>query len=373
MQVDIGRRDDASIHFDDLVGSERLDFALLQDTQQFHLQVQRHLADFIEKQSTAVGDPELALAALAVRAGIGAGRGAEEFRFNQRIRNGRDVDADEWLVGTRRGVVNGLGQQLLAGAGFTGQQHRHVLPRRPAGKLLGLRNSRGRADIVVEGKPRRARLRQLPFRHAQVAFEPADPGQQRLEAFEMIVEHEADRADDVLVLVLDRHARDDQPLLAEFHDVEQNWFAGLGDAAHQAVRDDFLDRAADRFRGVTKAERRKILLVDIDDAAAAIDGDGAFAQVLQPLEQRLHGARANFLRGADHERVIGHLPEWSFGKRQTKFVSLGDHSPWLLGPVPKNITRPCSAHSRARGNPGQQAPEFAAPGSPLSRGRAGTR
>jgi hypothetical protein len=36
-------------------------------------------------------------------------------------------------------------------------------------------------------------------------------------------------------------------------------------------------------------------------------------------------------------------------------------------------TKACSAHSRARGNPGQQAPEFAAPGSPLSPGRAEMR
>ena len=170
--------------------------------------------------------------------------------------NRGDVDADEGLVGACRRVVDGLGQQFLAGPGFTGQQHRHVLPRRPAGQLLGADDALAVADIVVEGEARRAALRQLPPRDAQLVFEMLHPRDQGLQAFEMVVEHEADRADDVPVLVLDRHARDDELLAAELHDVEQDRLAGLRHAAHQAVGDDLLDRAAERLarRGQGRAK-----------------------------------------------------------------------------------------------------------------------
>ena len=204
-------------------------------------------------------------------------------------------------------VVDGLGQQFLAGAGFAGQQHRHALPRRPAGKFLGPRDAGGLADIIVEGEAgARASCDNCRFAHPQVAFELAHPRDQRLEAVEMIVEHEADGADDVLVLVLDRHPRDDELLAAELHDVEQDRLAGLRHAAHQAVGDDLLDLTTEGLRGVTEAQRGKIFFVDIDDASGAIDRDGAFAEALQPLEQRLHGAGANEVGVADDGLAIGH-------------------------------------------------------------------
>jgi hypothetical protein len=111
-----------------------------------------------------------------------------------------------------------------------------------------------------------------------------DTHDQRFEVFEAVVEHEADRADHLAADVLDRHARDHELFAAEFHDVQQNRLAGFRDAPHQAVGDDLLDRAAQRLACVMEAERGQILLVDIDHAPRAIDGDRAFTQALQPLE-----------------------------------------------------------------------------------------
>jgi hypothetical protein len=122
------------------------------------------------------------------------------------------------------------------------------LTRGAAGKLLGLHNPRGFTDEVVEGETRAARMRQLPLRAAQFAFELLHPRDQGLEAFELVVEHKADRTDDAPVDVLDRDARDHELLLAELHDVEQDWLSRLHHAAHQAVRDNLLNGATDDLR-----------------------------------------------------------------------------------------------------------------------------
>ena len=116
---------------------------------------------------------------------------------------------------------------------------------------------------------------------------------QRLEVLQPVVQHEADRADHVVMVVLDRHAGHDEVLAAELHDVEQDRLAGLRHLPHHAVGDDLLDRAAERLAGIVEAEHREIFVVDVDHAAAAVDGDRALAQALQPLEQRLHGAPMN--------------------------------------------------------------------------------
>ena len=52
--------DDADIHALRAVAAESLEFLFLQDTQQFGLQVERKVADFIEKKRAAVGQFEAA-------------------------------------------------------------------------------------------------------------------------------------------------------------------------------------------------------------------------------------------------------------------------------------------------------------------------
>jgi hypothetical protein len=80
-----GRRGDhPHIALDHVVGAHRFEFLFLQHPQQFALQRQGHVADLVEKQRAALGDLQLAGAALAVGAGKRAGRGAEELGFQQR-------------------------------------------------------------------------------------------------------------------------------------------------------------------------------------------------------------------------------------------------------------------------------------------------
>ncbi|MNG22771.1 hypothetical protein D3C84_1072950 [compost metagenome] len=58
----MGGGNDAYIHLMGLVAAQRSYLALLQYTQQFALQGQLHVADFIQKQGTAVGRVEQARA-----------------------------------------------------------------------------------------------------------------------------------------------------------------------------------------------------------------------------------------------------------------------------------------------------------------------
>ena len=105
---------DASYAADDLV---------FQHTQEFRLQQRGKFADFIEKQRAAVGRLEQALLHL-----LGVGERAffvaEEFGFHQRLGNGGTVDGDERLLLARTFVVDGFGDEVLAGSAFALNQNR---------------------------------------------------------------------------------------------------------------------------------------------------------------------------------------------------------------------------------------------------------
>ncbi|MNG22032.1 hypothetical protein D3C84_1064730 [compost metagenome] len=64
-----------------MIAPQPLHHALLQQTQQFDLDIQAHAFDFIEKQGAAIGELELADAAF-LRAGKGAGLVAEQLAFD---------------------------------------------------------------------------------------------------------------------------------------------------------------------------------------------------------------------------------------------------------------------------------------------------
>ena len=69
-QVAVGGGDQADIHFERFRAAEPLEFALLQDAQQLHLDGGRHVADFVEEQRAFVG--QLEFSGLA-RSGAGEG------------------------------------------------------------------------------------------------------------------------------------------------------------------------------------------------------------------------------------------------------------------------------------------------------------
>ena len=90
------------------------------------LQVERHVADLIEEQRAAIG-----ILDLADRARGGAGKGAffvaEQFRGDQAGAGWRRSSrATNGPMGAAGAVMDGAGQQFLAGAAFAGDQHGFV-------------------------------------------------------------------------------------------------------------------------------------------------------------------------------------------------------------------------------------------------------
>lgn len=63
-EVAVGGGDDANVDVPALGRSDRLDLTLLKSTQKFCLQVDRHIADFVEKERSALRGLEKALLGL---------------------------------------------------------------------------------------------------------------------------------------------------------------------------------------------------------------------------------------------------------------------------------------------------------------------
>ena len=114
-QVDLGRAGLAD--FDELAAFEH--------AQQLGLQLDGHLADLVEEKRPLVGlleQPFLILGGTREAAGTVA----EQFAFEQFLGESRTVDGDERPLRARAGVVDGLRKDLLAGSGFTREQHRGI-------------------------------------------------------------------------------------------------------------------------------------------------------------------------------------------------------------------------------------------------------
>ena len=131
-------------------------------------------------------------------------------------------------------------------------------------------------------------LGQPPTRFGQVGLQFCEFCNERLQRIQLVVQHESDRADHLSQLVLQRHPRDHQRLSAQLHDVQQDRLAAADDFAHQAVRDDLLDFAAERVGDAGESQRRQVFLVDPHDPSLPVHRDGTFAQAVESLEQRLH-------------------------------------------------------------------------------------
>jgi hypothetical protein len=94
----------------------------LQRAQHLGLRREIHVADLVEEQRAAVGLLEEA-ALSPLRASERAALVTEQLALDQLTRDGRAVHFDERRVFARAQPVNGAADQLLASAGFTGDEH----------------------------------------------------------------------------------------------------------------------------------------------------------------------------------------------------------------------------------------------------------
>lgn len=98
-----------------------LNFPSLEDTEEFDLHREGNFPDFVEEDRPLVGHFKAPLAA-----GDGTGKGtplvAEEFGFQKRFRKGSAMDGHKGFLRPRRGVVDGLGEDLLPRSRLTQEQ-----------------------------------------------------------------------------------------------------------------------------------------------------------------------------------------------------------------------------------------------------------
>jgi hypothetical protein len=98
IQVAVGGSDDANIQWQSADTAHAFELTLLQNAQQFGLEVRRELADFVQKDGAAFGRFELALF-LCDGAGERALFVAEELAFEQGFAERGAVDGDERFAG----------------------------------------------------------------------------------------------------------------------------------------------------------------------------------------------------------------------------------------------------------------------------------
>jgi hypothetical protein len=117
------RRDQPGAERDGLVGAERLEDALLQGPEELRLEGQRQIPDLVQQQGPLPRPLEPAHAPL-VSAGERAPGVAEELGFQQLAGQRSAVHRHERLRRPGGVGVNGAGEDLFAGAGLAGDQHR---------------------------------------------------------------------------------------------------------------------------------------------------------------------------------------------------------------------------------------------------------
>ncbi len=131
LQVLVGGGDDAHMCLDGLVAAHAVEMPVRQHTQQARLQVERHVADFIEKERAALGLLEAA-APLGLCAREGAALVAEQLGLQQVLGDGGGVDGHEGAARHGRVLVQRARHQFLARARLARDQHRDLALAEPA-------------------------------------------------------------------------------------------------------------------------------------------------------------------------------------------------------------------------------------------------
>ena len=123
--VDVGRGQNADIHFDHRPAAQARELLVLQDVQQLGLQQRRHLANFVEQDRAFVAQLEFARLGM-VGAGKRAGFVTEQLALQQIGGHGRAIHLQESAMSARRQLVNQPRHYFLAGSAFSQHQYRNI-------------------------------------------------------------------------------------------------------------------------------------------------------------------------------------------------------------------------------------------------------
>ena len=151
LQITMRGGDQPHVGANRLVAPNSLESLVLEDPEDLGLKGKRHIADLVEKQRPAVALLELA-DATAVGAGEGALLMAKKLAFQQVLRDGRTVEREEGRLGPGTMLVDGAGNQFLAGPALASDQHGDILGCDAADRLVHLTHDGGAAqDVAIRG------------------------------------------------------------------------------------------------------------------------------------------------------------------------------------------------------------------------------
>ena len=150
-QVFIGGGDDPHIRGDDAVAAHPHEFLLLQHAQQLDLQRLAHGLNLVQKERAPVGVFEEAQLSALPGAGEGAFVITEQLALQQGVGKRGAVDGHKGKVPAAGGIVNGVGEQLFAGAALAGQEDGRIRGCHSGGDLLGPQNGVALTDDIVKG------------------------------------------------------------------------------------------------------------------------------------------------------------------------------------------------------------------------------
>ena len=122
-EVAVGGGHHPDVHLDGAGAPHPFELHLLEDPEELDLEALGHLGDFVHEQGAVVGQFE---AAFAHGHGVGEGAAlvAEELALQEGFGEGGAVDGDEALVGPGAALVDGPGDEFLAGAALAGDEDR---------------------------------------------------------------------------------------------------------------------------------------------------------------------------------------------------------------------------------------------------------
>ena len=188
MQIAVSCGDDADVGTDRRAPADGSKFALLEHAQEPSLGVERHVTDLVKEQGAAFG--LLETAGVARRSpGEGALLVPKQFALDQLTRQGRHIDGDEGAVSALAVVVQGFGDEFLAGTRFADDHHRHVCAnesrQHPEDILHRLRAANQRQFVVERRRSRRVR-----GRSTRLGQRPVDDTDQlvQIEGFRQVLE-----------------------------------------------------------------------------------------------------------------------------------------------------------------------------------------
>ena len=152
VEVGVGGGDDADVDGQRPRFAERRDLARFEEAEELRLEVESELADFVEEERAVAGAANEA-GVVAVGAGEGAAAVAEQLAFEQVARDGGAVEGDERFLGAVGEVVDGAGEDFLAGAALAGDEDVDFGPGDLAGELHQFAHVAGNdGALAVEGE-----------------------------------------------------------------------------------------------------------------------------------------------------------------------------------------------------------------------------